>query len=105
VPGLGLQKNLKKAREIILQKGNIVIYPEGKIAVDHDIAPFHSGAAVLATETGTPVIPVSLRPGERKFFRKELIVNIGEPMHVLPDAKTDDTVKLFYDSIVGLYNR
>ena len=35
VPGLGIEKNLEEAKRIIGRKGNIVIYPEGKIVVEH----------------------------------------------------------------------
>jgi len=105
VPGRGLEKNLERAKEIIAQKGNIVIYPEGKIVVDHTIAPFRSGSAVLAIETNTPVIPVSLRLGAKRLFRKELVVNIGEAINLPIGAEVDATVALFYDSIIALYGK
>lgn len=105
VPGRGLHKNLEKAMEIIGRDGNVVIYPEGKIVTDQAIAPFHSGAAVLAIETGAPVVPVSLRLGARRVFRKALTVNIGEPIIVRSESKVEDTVKRFYDAVIGLYNR
>ncbi|MEI6304644.1 MAG: lysophospholipid acyltransferase family protein [Candidatus Taylorbacteria bacterium] len=105
VPGLGLHKNLEKARKIIGKKGNIVIYPEGKIVKDNVIAPFKSGAAVLAIETNTPVVPVSLRLGRRKWVRKELVVNVGEAMLVSNGSNIDETVASFYRCILTLYNR
>lgn len=105
VPGRGIQKNLEEAKRIIKQKGNIVIYPEGKIVTEHVIAPFKSGAAVLSAETGAPVLPLSFRLGKRKFLRKELTVNIGEPIHVQTNSKSDETTKLFYDTVIGLYNK
>ena len=104
VPGMGLHKNLEKARKIISRKGNIVIYPEGKIVKDNVIAPFKSGAAVLAIETGTPVVPVSLRLGKRKWIRKELIVNVGEAILVSSDSSIENTVNRFYNKIILLYS-
>lgn len=104
VPGLGLHKNLEKARKIISRKGNIVIYPEGKIVKDNVIAPFKSGAAVLAIETGTPVVPVSLRLGKRKWIRKELVVNVGEAILVSSDSSIENTVNRFYTAITSLYS-
>jgi len=104
IPGRGLQKNLEEAKRLISHKQNIVIYPEGKIMIEHMIAPFKPGAAVLAAETHTPVIPVSLRLGKRNLIRKALTVSIGEPIAVSSDVSTDATVKIFYDSIVDLYN-
>jgi 1-acyl-sn-glycerol-3-phosphate acyltransferase len=105
VPGRGIQKNLEEAKRLIGRKQNIVIYPEGKIVIDHVIAPFKSGAAVLAIETGTPVLPISLRLNGRKLFRRQLTVNIGEPIKVSMNAIPDETTKLFYDTIVDLYHR
>jgi len=105
VPGRGIQKNLEEAKRLIKRKENVVIYPEGKIVTEHTIAPFKPGAAVLAIETGTPVIPISLRLGSRKFLRKELTVNIGEPIIVSADAEFNETTKLFYDTIIDLYNK
>jgi len=103
VPGRGLQKNLEEAKRLISHKQNIVIYPEGKIMIEHRIAPFKHGAAVLAAETHTPVIPVSLCLGGKMLIRRALTVNIGEPIMVTSDAKTEATVKLFYDTIAGLH--
>ncbi|MEI7463344.1 MAG: lysophospholipid acyltransferase family protein [Candidatus Taylorbacteria bacterium] len=105
VPGLGLQKNLEKAKKIISKKGNIVIYPEGKIVTEHVIAPFRSGAAVLAIETNTPVVPVSLRLGDRHHIRKDLIVNIGEPLRIGAEGDVEVTIKMFYESILVLYGK
>ena len=105
VPGRGIQKNLEEAKRLIGHKQNVVIYPEGKIVTEHTIASFKPGAAVLALETGTPVVPVSLRLVGRKFIRKELTVNIGEPIIVSAKAEFNETTKLFYDTIIDLYNK
>ena len=105
VPGLGIQKNLEKAKQIISRKGNVVIYPEGKIVTEHVISSFRPGASVLAIETDAPVLPVSLRLDRSHMFRRELTVNVGEPISVARDAKTDETTKLFYDTIMGLFNK
>ncbi len=105
VPGRGLQKNLEEAKQIIAQRDNVVIYPEGKIVVEHTIGAFKPGAAVLADDTGTPVLPVALVPGPWRLLRRTLTVNIGEPIHVDPDATTEETTEAFHDRIVELYSR
>ena len=104
-PGLGIQKNLEEAKQIITQGENVVIYPEGGIVKGCTIAPFRTGAAVLASETGAAVLPISFRLGDRKFFRKDLIINIGEQIHVLHDAHPDETTKMFSDAITDLYEK
>ena len=105
VPGLGLQKNLEEAKRLIGRKQNIVIYPEGKIVTDRAIAPFKPGAAVLAADTGAPVVPIASHLGSKGSFRRELIVNIGEPIRVPLGAQAADTTKAFYDAIADLYNK
>lgn len=103
VPGRGLAKNLEEAKDIIGRKGIVVIYPEGKIVTGHMIAPFKHGAAVLAAETGVPVLPISFRLGERRSLRRPFIVNIGESMKVPAASQADEVTKLFYDTVVDLY--
>ncbi len=104
VPGRGIKKNLVEAKEIIKDKGNIVIFPEGKIVKGHTIAPFRPGASVLASETGAPILPVSIRTNGRLWLRRELTVNIGEPVDVPANAAYDRMSKMLYDKIVKLYN-
>ena len=105
VPGRGIQKNLEEAKRFIGHKQIIVIHPEGKIITHGKVAPFKPGAAVLAIETETPVIPISLHAGSKKCFRKELTVNIGEPIRVSANDKADETTQLFYDTVLEMYNK
>jgi len=103
-PGLGLEKNLEEAKRLIGRKQNIVIYPEGKIVIEGAIAPFKPGAAVLAADTGAPVVPIATHIGKKGFLRRELVVNIGEPIRIFAGSQPADATKVFYDAIVDLYN-
>lgn len=103
VPGLGMEKNLEEAKRLISHKENIVIYPEGKIVIGHEIAPFHSGATVLASETGAPILPVALHLGGWHFLRRGLSVNIGEPVIVPRDASIDEETESLHETITGLF--
>ncbi|MDE1975374.1 MAG: 1-acyl-sn-glycerol-3-phosphate acyltransferase [Patescibacteria group bacterium] len=105
VPGRGLAKNLEEAKRIIADGGIVVIYPEGKIATDHAIAPFKHGAAVLAAETGAPILPVSFKLGERGFLRKPFTVNVGELIHVPAGSDPDKVTLSFHDAVADLYDR
>lgn len=104
-PGLGMQKNLEESKQVIYGGGNILIYPEGGVAGGGVIAPFRNGAAVLASETGSLVLPVSFCLGKRRFIRHDLYVNIGEPINVPSDANSDETTKKFYDVITEQYQK
>jgi len=105
VPGLGLDRNLAKAREIIGEGGNIVIYPEGKINPYGGVAPFKKGAATLARETNVEIMPVSFRPITAGWFRKNIEVNIGRPFQVSRTSSVSEITEDLHDRIEGLYWR
>ena len=104
-PGLGLDKNLEKAKEIIKAGGNIVMYPEGKITLNDAVGPFKRGAAALMKTTGVSMIPVSFRLGSRNWLRRRLYINIGGPMHILPEMSVDQITESFYEAVEGLFER
>ncbi len=101
--GLGISKNLEKAREIIQIGGNVVMYPEGKIAKGNSVGPFKQGAAVLMKETGVSMIPVSFRLGERGWLRKKLYVNIGKPKCASREASVEQITEQLHQEIETLY--
>jgi 1-acyl-sn-glycerol-3-phosphate acyltransferase len=102
VPGLGIDKNLHEAREIIKSGGNVVIYPEGKIVVEKGIGPFKKGAAVLTVQTGVSVIPVSIRDRGGRL-RRRISINVGGPMNILSGRSTEEITESFRAAVVGLY--
>ncbi|MFA6314784.1 MAG: lysophospholipid acyltransferase family protein [Candidatus Paceibacterota bacterium] len=108
VPGLGLNKNIAHAIEIIESGGNVVIYPEGQIHVPDGsgkaIGPFKKGASVLTQMTGAPVIPVSFRVTHH-WFRKRIKINVGSPIASLSNQRVEDITKSFYDSVEALHAR
>jgi 1-acyl-sn-glycerol-3-phosphate acyltransferase len=96
VPGLGMNKNLAEAVEIIRCGGNVVMYPEGQINKDENkIAPFKKGAAVLMQKTGVPIIPMSFRLGAKNIFRRRLYINIGKPITERNNDASDLTTTFF----------
>jgi len=52
-----------RARDLLLNGKSVVIFPEGRIDDDFPpkLHPFKSGAFRLATETGTPILPVAIQ--------------------------------------------
>lgn len=94
-PGEGAEKSLKKAYEIIKNKGTVVMFPEGRIwkpttVHPEAIGPFKWGAAILAKNTGVQVIPVSFKKTDRTDkngymkVRRKIEVHIGKPYFVDP---------------------
>ncbi len=77
--GLGIHKNLEEASRILVDDGNLVIYPEGEIFTSiNNIGAFRIGAAVLAQKTGASVLPVAMKITDKGAFRKRFTINIGK---------------------------
>ncbi|MFA6554098.1 MAG: lysophospholipid acyltransferase family protein [Candidatus Paceibacterota bacterium] len=104
-PGLGIEKNIEKAVEIIHIGGNIVIYPEGKITYGDQVGPFKKGAAVLQQKTGVHIIPVSFRLGERKWLRREFFINVGGEINIPNGQSVDSITEILHREVSGLYER
>ena len=102
-PGLGIDKNIHKAKEIIRIGGNIVIYPEGRVTHGSAIGPFKKGAAVLQHETRVQIIPVTFRRAPRKWLRSRIQINVGEPLEVDEYRSIDEVTNIFYKVISRLY--
>ena len=73
-----------------LEDGALVgIFPEGKCVKPGDVAPYRPGVAVLAKDTGVPIIPVRLvdankvLPLHRRFpvLGHSVQVIFGDPIH------------------------
>jgi 1-acyl-sn-glycerol-3-phosphate acyltransferase len=85
-----------------LEKGEvIVIFPEGTITTDPDLNPMEgkTGLARLALAGTAPVIPIALWGtaniwpkgyGKRWRPRQDILVRVGEPMHLHGDANSRD---------------
>lgn len=104
-PGLGIEKNLEEAVEILRTGGNVVIYPEGDIIAKGEIAPFRRGAAVLSRKTGVSVIPVSFRFVKRGERGRELRVNVGGPMNMLPGHTDTEVSESLRSAVTNLHGK
>ncbi len=115
-PGEGAEKSLKKAYEIVKNKGTVVMYPEGRIWLPtkvhpEAIGPFKWGAAILAKNTGVQVVPVSFRKTIRtdsKGFmkvRRLIEVEIGKPYHVDASLAPEVIAEDMRNRVIGLFEK
>lgn len=81
-----LDRRAGKAALEHLERGHaLVIFPEGKRSPDGRLGPAYNGAALLASRTGAPVVPVGITgtsqlTGKTWFLRRPRIaLNIGKP--------------------------
>lgn len=82
------RKVLEQARNVLSQGLALGVFPEGKRDHDGRLLPGKSGAAVLASQTSTPIVPVAITGTEKLtgvswLWRRSLIViTIGQPFSV-----------------------
>lgn len=74
VRGAGDDAPLKMAEEKLSEGRIFVIFPEGTRSKDGTIGRVKSGIAVIAGQSGAPVLPVCIRYGEKN----RIDVNIGK---------------------------
>lgn len=88
-----------ESAEHALDDGALVgIFPEGKCVKPGETAPYKPGVAVLAKDTGVPIIPVRLvgankvLPLDRSFpsFGHHVYVLFGEPIEPADFGSVDD---------------
>jgi long-chain acyl-CoA synthetase len=67
----------------------LMLFPEGERSIDGDVRPFRKGAAILAAECRTPIVPVAidglydLWPRGRPFNWANLLPGRGSPVTVI----------------------
>ena len=105
-----------------LKMGNVVgIFPEGRMSGSREVRRAGAGAAILALETGVPLVPVGfyvqpkfIKEIKGRFFNRETVgwwqfggqcvVNIGEPWQLMVQEKTDRSYRYIRDMSDKLMN-
>jgi 1-acyl-sn-glycerol-3-phosphate acyltransferase len=88
--GLGLNKNLKRAKDILKNKGVVAMFPEGDLIRSGEIGMFRRGVSALALSNHTRVLPmhIGIKEGNIwKLKRGSIVVNIGKA-HYLETHRT-----------------
>lgn len=105
IRGAGDDAPLKTAAEKLAEGRIFVIFPEGTRSKDGTIGRVKSGIAVIAGQTGAPILPVCLRYGEKN----KVDVNIGkliqpEELVIDPDDRKSvrNICKRIQDDLVAL---
>jgi 1-acyl-sn-glycerol-3-phosphate acyltransferase len=105
-----------------LSRGNAVgIFPEGRMSGSREVRRAGTGAALLALETGVPLVPVGFYV-EPKFIKEikghfhdrdtvgwwqfggKCVVNIGEPWQLIVQEKTDRSYRYIREFTDRLMN-
>ena len=78
--GEGDQDALALAAEYA-KTATLGIFPEGTRAKDHVMKRFKSGAALIATTTGSPLLPCCIYYEKGLAFRRKITIRFGEKMN------------------------
>jgi long-chain acyl-CoA synthetase len=107
---------MKSCENILREKWGLLIHPEGTRSVDGELGDFKKGAAVLAIESGVPIIPAYIHgaydifPNNIKMPRlfnfrrmKKYVVNVFYGNPIFPDGKSaDELIEQVKNSILEL---
>lgn len=64
--GLGLNRNLKRAKAILRNKGVVAMFPEGRMNSNGQLSMFKRGISALALSTNTKVLPIGIKITNKK---------------------------------------
>jgi 1-acyl-sn-glycerol-3-phosphate acyltransferase len=90
----GIDRNALLQTEHWLKRGvSVIIFPEGKRSSNAQLQPAFSGAALLASKMGVPILPAgiagteNLKPLKKRLLNRcTITVNIGKPF-ILPPTE------------------
>lgn len=68
---------LKEAMRVLRNGERLLLFPEGTRVKEGETSEAHTGAAMFATRTGAPLLPVYIAP-QKRIFRRTTVV-FGQP--------------------------
>jgi 1-acyl-sn-glycerol-3-phosphate acyltransferase len=80
---------LERAKEVMASGINIWIAPEGTRSTDGQLLPFKKGGFVMAQQTGTPILPVTIDGTRDVLPAKDFRVRKGQRVRITFHAPVD----------------
>jgi 1-acyl-sn-glycerol-3-phosphate acyltransferase len=85
----GALETLRYMGELANEKWCVLIFPEGKMSRDNEIAPFQPGVGMIASKLEIPVIPIRiegmnhvLNPARKMARMASVKITFGPPIHL-----------------------
>lgn len=103
--GLGLNKNLKRAKDILKNNGVVAMFPEGRLNTSDEILMFRRGVSALALSNHTKVLPMHISINEGNIWRLRrgyIIVNIGKPHYLETHSTYEELAEELRQEVVEL---
>lgn len=107
----GSHRSQGPADELLSERHNILVFPEGTRSPDGTLGPFRHGAARLSIEMEVPVVPIGIVGSHRAMpkgrswpapGRNAVEVRFGSPLWPAPDDIGRTLSLRIRDSIAGL---
>lgn len=70
---------VKECLRVLKNGEKLLMFPEGTRVKDGETSEARTGAAMFATRTGTPLVPVYIPPRKRRFQKTTVV--FGQPYH------------------------
>jgi 1-acyl-sn-glycerol-3-phosphate acyltransferase len=83
-------KTIGKSGEKVRAGGVMIIFPEGTRSKGRGLLPFKPGSLRLATESGSPVVPVAIAGSYEIFEQKHLVQKAAASITFCPVIETKD---------------
>jgi 1-acyl-sn-glycerol-3-phosphate acyltransferase len=107
----GSDPHAYRAARTVLERGGVLgVFPEGSRSASGILQDAHPGVALLATRTGSPVLPVAVSGSDRFLPRGTLrprlgvpvVVRVGRPfrLHLDPSLPPRDAVAAATDELM-----
>ena len=83
-------ETIDKTVEVCKNGGTLLIFPEGTRSKDGRVGRGKTGVALIAAQTGAPVVPVGITFTGKLHFRSQIIVRFGKPIQAAELALGED---------------
>ena len=92
---------LKEAMRVLRNGERLLLFPEGTRVKEGEASEAHTGAAMFATRTGAPLVPVYISPTKRLFRRTTVI--FGQPYNPAYEGRkaTPDDYQRIADDLLA----
>lgn len=94
---------------ILAHGDGMILFPEGRLGSTEGKLhlPLKRGTVIYALRAGVPIVPVALIGTYDLYWRKELIIRFGKPLHFSPNTKTtkqevETTLEALQNALIAL---
>ena len=88
--GAGDNGVIETAEQYVRSGRVLMIFPEGTRSKDGRVGRGKTGVALIAAQTGAPVVPVGITFTGKLHFRSQIIVRFGKPIQAAELALGED---------------